>query len=416
MAYVEAFLLYVAVVLFMFVVLFGSVAVVFVVLGYAQKLKSKWFKLAIVTYFAIFAFFYVNQAIRYFADDRAYPKAKAYAIVANTVMLWHSLGVNIRMKKGFESYYRLVNYENPLDRKIQKIQSFLLQRMYRYIPEEDGEREYWYYTYKQLYVAKIRYKPDSPHNPHPRFSKIMDAMYDTSYKLYNKPFKDRIIDKKRYLPIAQMSVYLMRNIGYYATYERMQYLDKLFLFMSDKELFQRAIDYTDLLYKVYKKFRTDKEVARTFHRSPYSLGLLYASLLDGYDLKIIHNAHFGIDPCSAPEMRTFLHLVEEYYEWIFKDPRSSFHQLSRREKKQIKWLYGAKALAYSYAVGTYLCEIPLKYKDDRRLFPYDDERILPVIQKIDDYVMAEYTIKFTNLQPLIDRREAKKQKPNEKDK
>jgi len=46
--------------------------------------------------------------------------------------------------------------------------------MYRYIPKEDGEREFWYYKYKQLYMVKIRYSPDFAANPSPRFTKIKD--------------------------------------------------------------------------------------------------------------------------------------------------------------------------------------------------------------------------------------------------
>ena len=436
MVYIESFVYYIAVVLFMFVVIFGSIVLLYMLFGqiklfwanedltlkrekeFLYKLiKNRFFKLTLLAYFATFAFFYVNQSINYFSNDRAYPKAKAYAIVANTVFLWQSIGVNIKINRGFGSYYRLVQPENDLDNKIQKIQTFLLNKIYQFIPKEDGEREFWYYRYKQLYVAKIRYKPGNIHNPHPRFTKIMDEMYDTSYKLFNKPIKDRIIDKQRYLPIAQMSYYLKSNMSYYATYVKLKNLDKLFEFLDNKTLFQINIDYMNLLDKVYKKIQTDKKVAKEFNDNPYSFGLLYSSLLYGVGHNIIHNSHNEINLCISKEIKAFVNLVEKFYSWVFRDINSSFHKLSQKEQRQIKQLYFFNAISINYGVATYLCDIPIKYKDDRRLFKYMDTKILPIYKNNEEFLDIAVTmndfVAYAKLEKLLNK---KNQKNSTKDK
>lgn len=414
----------------MFVVLFGGAVFLYMLLGQLKiffskeevtweleknflfKLtKNKFFKLTIVAYFLAFTFFYRIESMDYYGKDRAYPKAKSFAIVGDLVYFWHSVGINARW----------IKCENKLDNKIQTIQSLVLEKMYQYIPKQDGEREFWYYKYRQLYIAKTRYKPeDSPYNPHPRFSKIMDGLYNTSYKLYEKPFKDKVINNERYVFIAQMSYYLINNIAYYATYERSQYLDKLFEFMGDKELFKRNTEYANLILNIYKKFKADREVAKVFNNNPYSLGILYSSLLYSYDNTLNHNSHFNINPCTSKEIKIFTSLVEEFYAWIFKNKGSSYHQLSQREKKQMKWLYNSCALSFSYGVATYICEIPLKYKDSRRLEKYHDFRILPVYKNEEEFLSRAVTvddfIEFSKLENLLNERNKKNQITNQKDK
>jgi len=440
MAYIESFLLYIAVVLFMFVVLFGGVVFLYMLFGQLKLffateevtlekeknllyklVKNKFFKLIIIFYFMASISFYIEESFTYYGKDRAYPQAKSYAIVGDLVYFWHSVGVNIRTKKGFEEYYRLVNYQNNLDNKIQKVQSFILRKMYQYIPDSDGEREFWYYKYKQLYVAKIRYKPGSASNPDPSFSKIMDALYDTSYKLYQKPFKDKVINHERYVFIAQPSYYLINGMAYYATYKPMNYLDKLFILMDNKELFQRNIDYAHLLLNVLKKFKNDKGVKDAFNNNPYALGMLYAGVTYAYDHYVAYNSHHGINPCGSKEIKIFLSAVEDFYVWIFRDKHSSFHKLSSREQKQIKWLYNSCALSFSYKVATYICEMPLKYKDNRIIFKYNNTSfVLPVYKTKEDLWWETATlndfINFTHLELLLEKREEKNKNLNKKDK
>jgi hypothetical protein len=440
MAYIEAFLLYITAVVFMFIVLFGGVVFLYMLFGqlklffsiedvtfqrekeFLYKLiKNRFFKLTILVYFIAFGVFYVKESMTYYGKDRAYPQAKSYAIVGDFVYFWHSVGVNIRMKADFEKYYRLVNYHNTLDNKIQKVQSFILDKMYQYIPQEDGEREFWFYKYKQLYIAKTRYIPGDSFPPSQELTTIMDNLYDTSYKLYNKSFKDKVINNERYIFIAQPSYYLINNMSFYATYNVRNGLDRLFVFMEHKNLFQRNIEYAHLLYDVYKKYKSDKGVAKAFNNNPYSLGMLYSGVVYAYDHYITYNSHNNINPCTSKEIKIFLNTVEDFYYWIFRDPNSSFHKLSQGEKKQIRWLYNSTALSFSYKVATYICELPLNYKDNRIIFKYDNESyVLPVYKNREDLWWETATlndfIKFSKLESLLQKREEKNQKSNQKDK
>lgn len=348
MAYIESFFYYIAVTVVMFVVIFGFIIFAYWFLGqfklfYShdgrgnfnfedQKnllfslVKHKLFKLVILFYFATALFFYINQSIHYYGKDRAYPQAKAYAIVANTIYFWQSNMVNIRISRGWGQFYRLLRPEDKLDVKVQAIQDFLLDKMYQYIPENDGERDIWHYKFKQSYVAKIRYKPDSIFQPHPRFSKIMDGMYKTSFNLDKKPIKDKVFNQQRYIPIAQMSVYLMRNIAYYATYEKSNYQEKMMRFMDDENKFHKLIDYSHLLKKIYKAIQNDQTITDTFDNNPYAKGFLFTALAYSYDYILTRNTHNGIYPCSTLEMKLYTQIIKDFYTWIFVTPNSSFYK------------------------------------------------------------------------------------------
>jgi len=432
MAYIESFFYYIAVVMFMFVVIFGGIVFIYMLLGQLKLffvkeeisleieknflfklIKNRFFKLSIVAYFATFAFFYINESIDYYGSDRAYPQAKSYAIVADTVYFWHSVGVNIKINRGWGEFYRLVNHENKLDIKIQKIQTFLLDKMYQYIPEEDGERDFWYYKYKQLYVAKIRYKPDDVHNPHPRLSNIMDDMYETTDKLFNKPIKDKVFDKQRYIPIAQMAYYLADNMFYYASYEFGNDWKKMFKFMDDKKLFQRAIDYEKLLADVYEKIKTDKEVAKAFDDNPYSLGLFYGGVLNVSNKVITFYTHNGVYPCGTKEMQRHVKYIEDFYNWIFVDKNNSFEKLGSREKGQVKNLFKYVGLTANSHVANYICDISFDYIEITNIPNYKyNLDIIPNYQNdkefIDDFPTSYYT-RYIDITKLLEQKRSQKE-------
>ena len=416
MAYIESFFMYIAVVLFVFVVLFGGTIAVYMLLGqiklfwadeevnfrrqrdFLYKLtKNRYFKLAVVAYFFTWMFFYINQSLNYYGKDRAYPQAKAYAIVADTIWFWQSMMVNVAINRGWGEYDRLLRPDDKLDKKIQKLQTYLLNKMYRYIPKEDGERDYWYYRYKQYYKAQIRYKPDSIFQPSEKIIDIMDDMHKTSHALYEKPIKDRVINIERYLPIAQMSYYLVSNEGYFTPFERTDYLSRLFKFMSDKAMFQKAIKYNVLLTDVYTKIRNDKEVAKTFDEHPYLKGLFYAALIKSLNHIIVYETHYGKDVCTNEKMHTLAEAIQDFYAWIFREKKSSFHRLGRRQKRQVLWLYDT-AINFSYKLSRYLCKIPYRYKD---------KKYLPEYRSVDEFDHNSATVrdfmKFTNTEKILNK-------------
>ena len=358
-------------------------------------IKNRLFKFLILAYFATFTFFYLNRASDCFLGDRAYPQAKAYAITADTIWFWQSMMVNISVHRGWGEYNRLLRPDDMLDTKIQKVQTFLLNRMYQYIPKDDGERDYWYYKYKQYYKAQIRYKPDSVHQPSEKIIEIMDDMQKTSYALYEKKIKDRVIDKERYLPIAQMSYYLASNEMYFTPFERISALDRLFKLMSDKELFKKSIKYNTLLNNVYKKMKNSSEIQKEFDKHPYVKGLFYAALTSILDDNIVYDTHNGKDLCSNEKMKTLVEAIEEFYAWIFRDKKSSFYRLSKREQRQVKWLYNS-SLHFAYRLSRYVCKFPYRYKDDKNL---------PIYKNKEEFYYASVTVKdfvkFTKIEELL---------------
>ncbi|WP_353661649.1 hypothetical protein [Hydrogenimonas sp. SS33] len=415
MAYIESFLLYVAIVIFVFVVLFGGAVLLYMLIVqtklfysvggitwekekkyFLKIVKNRFFKMGVVVYFMAWTLFYINQSFEYYGKERAYPRAKAYAIVANTVWFWHSMMVNVALNRGWGEYTRLVSPGNVLDRKIQKVQTYLLNKMYRYIPGEDGERDYWYYRYKQYYIAQIRYLPDSIHQPSEKIIRIMDDMHKTSHALYDKPFRDKVLDKERYLPIAQMSYYLVSNEGYFTPFERVSYLERLFKFMDNKELFKKSIAYNRLLNNVYLKMKEDKEVAKEFEEHPYIKSLFYAALAEILEDNIVYDAHNGEDFCKSEKIRRLAEVIQDFYAWIFKDRHSSFHRMGERKKRQALWLYDV-AINFSYHLSRYVCRIPYRYKDEKYLPEYRNKKEL-----FDSAVTYEDFAKFTNTEKLLD--------------
>jgi hypothetical protein len=228
----------------------------------------------------------------------------------------------------------------------------------------------------------------------------MDDMHKTSHALYKKPIKDRVIDRERYLPIAQMSYYLVSNEGYFTPFERISYLDRLFKFMENKELFQKSIRYNTLLNNVYMKIKNSKEVERVFDRHPYLKGLFYAALIKNIHHNIVYDTHNGADICGNEKMKRLVEVIQDFYAWVFIEKDSSFKKLSQREKRQILWLYGTTrygtTINFSYQLSKYVCKIPYIYKDEKNLPEYKNEW-----EFFSETVTVKDFVKFTNTKKLL---------------
>lgn len=243
----------------------------------------------------------------------------------------------------------------------------------------------------------------------------MDGMYDTSYKLYDKPMQDKVFDKERYIPIAQMSYYLISNIAYYATYEHIEYTKKMFMFMENTELFQRQIDYVVLLDNVYTKIQTNPEVVKAFdNKSPYSIGLLYASILGSYDKIITWKTLSGTYPCEIEEMNLLVEYIKSFYTWIYDQENSSFRNLGEREQKQIISLFESKGLSANSKVAGYICEISFAYINPKNITNYFDgrhlaNRSLPIYKNDETFLEAfgtSYYEDFIDLHKLLEEKKS----------
>lgn len=166
MAYIESFLLYVGVVFLCGIVLLaGLFVILFIFLLIKTVIKSKkddfseinqifkniknysiW-KFLIYSYIFGVTFFYIVQSFNYYGKNRAYPEAKAYKIVSDISVFF------------FETFVASRNlYFKPQGLKFiepyEEWQTYLLNKAFKYIPQNDGERAIWKYEY--LYANYIR--------------------------------------------------------------------------------------------------------------------------------------------------------------------------------------------------------------------------------------------------------------------
>jgi len=173
MAYVEALFYYIVIVTAVFgltyVVLVSFSFIVSLLLVYKKGavttgeyispferfvsiVKHKFLKFYALAYFGAFAFFLVIQSSSYFGSDRAYPKAKAYKIVADVSSFYFDFFIANR-----NLYYKPsgLNYITPYE----KWQEYLMQKAFQYIPEDDAERAIWRYEYYYANYVRARTAP-----------------------------------------------------------------------------------------------------------------------------------------------------------------------------------------------------------------------------------------------------------------
>lgn len=337
---------------------------------YLAILKSNFMAVFTILYFFIFAFVYLNQSIEYYGSKRAYPQAKAYAIVGNTVQLYHmALFSNPRINLA----------ENDLDKQFMRFFDFILGRMNQYIPNDDAERDYWLEKYKYAYIAKTRYTPVTDEyakkrfddrffyseleaaSYEPRFLTMMDEMYRISKSLMYGNMKDEVLNEgRRYIPIAQMSYYLSNKIVHYASLESDSFSDKMQLFYQNEVLIKKFVNNLDLLLRVNKKIETDKKVKKEFDKVPFSYAFLYSSILFYSNELLNYNTTVkNIYPCTSNELIEFLNYHRTFYKWI--NSSKSFMSMSKKAKENAKILFDYDGSVNYYNIAKYICNIPINY-------------------------------------------------------
>lgn len=410
MAYIESFLLYIIVVLTIFLILFIPLVLFIWVLSqfdfFNQKklfqilffkkfrflkrenkensnlneqtinslksiMKSNFVIFLTFIFIFIFSFSYIKQATLYLKEDRAYPQAKAYVIVGNTIYIIHSAlfslqGINI--------------HENNLDKSFMKVQDFILSRIYKYIPKDDAEREYWLYKYKYESIVTQRYKPlikkdrESPwrfaisemgtgtFTPH--FLTIMDELHRISKSLHNGKMEDKILNETiKYLTITQMSHYLTYNFIHYAHLGPIgeAYTIKSRLLFKNKKLYLKFVEYINLLIDIQQKIDTQKDLKEPFHNSPFNQVFLYSSILSGLNLELVHNTIENIYPCTSKELKDYLYYHKKFYSFT-ESQNSSFYKLPKNERKNAKFLLNSYGGTQSFfVIAKYICNMPINY-------------------------------------------------------
>ena len=91
--------------------------------------------------------FYIIQSFNYYGKNRAYPEAKAYKIVSDISVFFSETFVASR-----NLYFKPqgLKFIEPYE----EWQTYLLNKAFKYIPQNDGERAIWKYEY--LYANYIR--------------------------------------------------------------------------------------------------------------------------------------------------------------------------------------------------------------------------------------------------------------------
>ncbi|WP_421716863.1 hypothetical protein [Arcobacter arenosus] len=403
MAYIESFLLFLLVVIITFLVLVTPIVIIGWILSYVEFFnKRKFFQFLFlkksklikdqtepyfniskivksnaivfftIVYITTVSVFYVKQSFNYYGKDRAYPQAKAYAIVGNSVFFIHSF---------LFSFSRINIHENNLDNKLMAFQDFILNRMYQYIPKDDAEREYWKYKFKYQSIITQRYVPVSKEDREskyrffrtemgiaeysPRLYPLMDEIQQISKALFYGNMKDIELNQgKRYLPIAHISYYLANNFINYTTLKRPEgdpYTVKGKLMFQDKTLYAKYLEYTNLLVALQEKIDTNSAVKKVFEKNPMHQAFLFASLLDGFDTILRYKVFSNIYPCNLKEAQQFLDYHRQINDWM-ENKGTSFQTLSRRGQKAAKFILGASGGRQSFfIIAKYICEIPIDY-------------------------------------------------------
>ena len=359
MAYIESFLLYIAVVLFMFVVLFGGAVFLYMLFGqlklffvkedvtwerekeFLYKLvKNRFFKFLILAYFATFTFFYINKAVDYFGVDRAYPKAKAYKIVADVVLFNYDFFIANR-----NLYYRPIGLK--FIEPYQKIQNYLMQKGFQYIPKDDAERaiwtyEYFYSQYVRAMAAPIDFEKLSPNDlgyilrigGHPTIYKpeAKEMLIEVEYlldMLMNNPMKDKRYDKvERYTTTILFSEwwekfsFLHYTLGVRTVDEEQskEYTRIEYQWTDDKKYLARLKRLSHWLDVTKEKFDTLKQLQKESKRHK----LLYPDLM-GLRVKFMSNLTYadmlngGAIVCSNGYLQQYLKYKIEFVKYAKTD-------------------------------------------------------------------------------------------------
>ena len=383
MAYVEAFLLYLVlaiagglILLFLLLAVYGIVNLV-VKRKTGNYLQPGVLKRVVKTFAAIYfiavGVFYIQRANTLLLGDRPYKEAKAYAIAGEYIFLWKMP----LLKTAYPG--------NPLLKPLNAIESFILKKIYTYIPENDAEREIWNYKFHLLDYARTMYAPvvdeDVKKGLHftnpaasmkPELLKILDDIYGAMERLGRQQMADKEFDEvDRNLVIAALAPYYIEYLPYMADLhsdwqKNSYYIDKLNEIYKTPELRNKLIGYLEILDRVHNSMRSSEKCQKAFDASPRLKVAYYWGATLGYlTLEAMQERIDNIYPCINP---TFLKWVENYKEfvrWAYMTPGSSYRSLSKREKKN--YAFKIENQNTTYFIAKYICKISFEYitKEER---------------------------------------------------
>ena len=327
MAYIESFLLYVVVVLSVFLIPFIFFLFFYMLYGqfrlsyehgtvtgemnkeyFYKLLKNRYFKFIVLAYFATFTFFYINKATDYFGENRDYPQAKAYKIVADLVLFDYDFLIANR-----DLYYKPsgLKYINAY----QKIQNYLMQKGFEYIPKDDAERAIWKYEYfysqyiramaapidfKKLHKSDLGYILRIGGHPtvyKPKAKEMLIEVESLLDSLMTNPMKDKYYDEvNRYTTTILFSEwwekfsFLHYTLGVRTPHEALSkdYTKLEYQWTDDKEYLERLNKLSNWLDITKDKIDNSKQLQKEMKRHK----LLYPDLM-GLRVKFMSNLTYA---------------------------------------------------------------------------------------------------------------------------
>jgi hypothetical protein len=377
MAYLEAFLLYLVLVIVGGLILLFLLFAIYGIVNLAVKRKKgkylqtsilkKVVKTFAVIYLIAMSVFYVQRVNTLLLGERAYKEAKAYAIAGEYVFLWKV------------ALLKMVYPNNAFLKPFDTIESYILQKIYSYIPEDDAEREIWNYKFHLLDYARTMYAPRveadiekglSFTNPAASMRlellDILNNIYTAMDRLNTQQIKDKEFSEvDRNLVIAALAPYFIEYIPYMAdlhsNWKNSEYYgNKLKKIYKTPEFRSKLISYLKILDQVHKNMQSSEKCHQAFESYPRLKVAYYWGATLGYSLLDSMQTELSdIYPCTNP---TFLKWVENYKEfvkWAYMTSNSSYHSLSRREKKN--YAFKIENQNNAYYIAKYICKIPFDY-------------------------------------------------------
>lgn len=388
MAYIESFFYYWllviigGVIIYAFLLLVGGIIRGILKLKKSKNLKllsflsiNKSLKIFVILYLMSFAFFYIDKANEYLWKDRAYKEAKSYAIAGDYIFLWKILLLQFTYP------------DNQIIKPLQVIHKSILEKMYKYIPEADGERDIWRYKYDLFDYARTMYAPLSDYsikekikftNPaasfSPRLIPILDSMYIEMDNLNKKPIKDKEFDRfDRYFASISVAPYFYEYAENYVSVNTEKYLeplewrkrnpneldtwqkwDKLY---QNPQLKAKFVHYLLMLDVIHEKIKKDKELSKRLEEQPNTKAAFYwGTILGNGRFEFLQTKIDNVYPCDNSNFKKTIEYYKEFTTWAYMTPDSSYRSLSKKEQKNYDFII-EDCNDELYYVAKYICKI-----------------------------------------------------------
>lgn len=360
---------------------------------------KKSLKIFVILYLMSFVFFYIDKANEYLWKDRAYKEAKSYAMAGDYIFLWKIL------------LLQFVYPDNQIIKPLQVIHESILGKMYKYIPETDGERDIWRYKYDLFDYARTMYAPLSEYstkeqikftNPaasfNPKLIPILDSMYIEMDSLNKKPIKDREFDRfDRYFASISVAPYFYEYAENYVSVDTEKYLeplewrkrnpneldtwqkwDKLY---QNPQLKAKFIHYLLMLDIIHEKIKKDKELSKRLEEQPNTkVAFYWGTILGNGRFEFLQTKIDNVYPCDNPNFKKSVEYYKEFTTWAYITQNSSYKSLSKKERKNYDFIIEA-CNDELYYVAKYICNTPFEYMSS-------EEKNIPEQYRVANYAYS----------------------------